>query len=245
MFLIKPLLVFLGSLSLAAGFDVPGGWERLMFYHAYLIDCQTHDNKPTTMAPKIKGSKDLNEFIRFIDNVPPETPVAVTKTRFPDLPPLEETAKNIIASGYTTPVAVGRVNTKVTSSNYDILIVRTGEFIYGQVELGRVDEKLVTATRKVISAVNVLRRQAAAKSFFEKAENAKYKPVYKERPLWAGSDTKALVMDGLSTAKANNMESKELYKIFREHLGDGHSNNIHALTDLSERLEALELKKTC
>ncbi|KAM3488459.1 hypothetical protein MY3957_008230 [Beauveria namnaoensis] len=130
MLFFQPVFALLGFAVLAAGYSIPGSYERLYFYYAYRMDHLTSD-KPI-IAPGCKPSNgkicDLKDFLKFIsqDNSKIESSIAAITH-----PEVQATAKDIADKGLTGIIKVNKVvhNAK---GDYANLFEKVGQRFVGK-----------------------------------------------------------------------------------------------------------------
>lgn len=124
MLLFQPLLALLGIVAFAAGYAIPGAYERLYFYYAYRLDHFTGGGKIATGCSK-GDPCGLNEFIKFINE--DKKAVDITAEEFPAI---EETAQKIFAAKSTGVIDTGRVFDGV--NDYTKLLEKVGKHVEGK-----------------------------------------------------------------------------------------------------------------
>ncbi|KAK2770390.1 hypothetical protein FQN52_006908 [Onygenales sp. PD_12] len=97
------VLVFLFyTVGTALAFHEYGGYERLYYYYAYLLDAKINNGTPRKIATGCKkggGICDFNEFLRFINIPAPTTNVPGLKDPFK--PNIDDTADKLLAGDFT------------------------------------------------------------------------------------------------------------------------------------------------
>ncbi|KAK2752384.1 hypothetical protein FQN55_007424 [Onygenales sp. PD_40] len=97
------VLVFLiYTVGTALAFHEYGGYERLYYYYAYLLDAKINNETPRQIATGCKkggGICDFNEFLRFINIPAPTTNVPGLKDPFK--PNIDDTADKLLAGDFT------------------------------------------------------------------------------------------------------------------------------------------------
>lgn len=98
------LLVFLFGIVHTSAYSIPGGYERVLFYYLYSIDCQLNGGTPKQIATGCKGTGKnpctLDQLLRYISDNPNSLPTrAAPATSYPALPDMDQTAQALTAKG--------------------------------------------------------------------------------------------------------------------------------------------------
>ncbi|EEP81861.1 predicted protein [Uncinocarpus reesii 1704] len=215
--------------SVAQGYSIPGGYERCMFYYAYLLDCKINDGKPTTIGTgcaKVLGTGgtpcSMNQFLEFI--MDPSKPANVFSGKYPEIPPLEDTAKKVVDGDFAGPVTPGRVHTDGgKSKDYDKLLAKVTDFIAQK--LPKADEDLRKEAKNSVLRIFTSRVEATSRTFFE--NNSDIEPKYQKK---SRGGIEYQTIDPQETLRANpNLTRAQLKERFDENAKGGHSNNVRAL----------------
>ncbi|KJZ69877.1 hypothetical protein HIM_10732 [Hirsutella minnesotensis 3608] len=234
MLFIQAFLALLGFTILAAGYSIPGGHERVMFYYAYLMDQPQYGGKGQTIAPQCKNC-DLNQFLEKTAKSSPGN-VKVTDVRFPEVPP-PSTATEIVDKNLAGAVNPGAIYNGATS--YDNLLQKVGNFIDGKMASG-VPQELKDNARNSIKSVFQARSEAALTTFKEAyGENSKdaskrLTVVEKEYKIFEGAGPEDTYKgpDLKETARRSGKTSSEVKELWVKHTSGGHTDNIKTLRDL-------------
>lgn len=147
----------------SSAFALAGGYERMYYYYAYLLDWQLHTGNDISKRTIATGCKDggkkcsFNQFITWINKA--EKQVDVDKGEFPDV---DKTARLLNEKELTGPYEVGRVIEN--TADVGTLLTDVGYFI--QNSAGKGSNGLANA-RIAIQRVQFLRGQAQLKSLQE------------------------------------------------------------------------------
>jgi hypothetical protein len=200
-------VVYLVTLSTA--YDLPGAYERLYYYYAYLIDCQLNGDVPKTMAPgcakylKIKEKRcNFNQFLEYITKPSTDSTLDFNiATKEP--PPLEETANKLILSKNTGTYLTPRIHKDIQKNNDVEGVFRAvGNFVAGQISKLPNDD-LKTPARDAIKAVWFNRMTASSNSLVEWITKSYPGLDFKYKETEFGTAGKVTLFDGVNTAKAN------------------------------------------
>lgn len=112
------LVLWATFLSVVYGYSLPGGYERVFFYYAYVAECKASSGNPSTIGKgcgritQIKGCCNFDQFLSYILAKPvsiplpryaiahqlKKKPVNIDQTPHPGLPDLEKTAQAVKAN---------------------------------------------------------------------------------------------------------------------------------------------------
>ncbi|PFH63380.1 hypothetical protein XA68_12344 [Ophiocordyceps unilateralis] len=225
MFLFKVLLTSSASAVLSAGFAIPGSYERLMFYFAYLFDCAAHGNNPTTIAPgcaryyMLQGPCDLNQFINYISqNRSNNMKVAkVTNIKFPGRPPLE-VADEITRMKLAGPVRTGLIINSAKDRPYSVALAQVGQFIAEMIATAKSSRELQTMAHHAMQRALISRKAATLEAVVRDLDPGSdlemTKVVLKNEPLYA-SETVTEAIDIIETAKHAGISAEEVKDALR------------------------------
>ncbi|KAK2800703.1 hypothetical protein FQN50_008013 [Emmonsiellopsis sp. PD_5] len=148
---IAPLAFLIYTAGSALAYDEYGGYDRLYFYYAYLLDAKLNGGTPRKVATGCKkggGICDFNEFLKFINDKSSTADVPGLKDKFN--PGIDDTVGNKIAE----------------------ILERIGEFIGGNRAAAK--EKApaeFTNARLAIQRVSFLRAEAYSTNLREKLQD--------------------------------------------------------------------------
>jgi hypothetical protein len=160
---------------IVSGYQIPGGYEHIMFYLAYRLEYLTNDGKATSFATtcvKEKGTKanpcSFDQFLDYIaDKTDRNTPKDFTATGkdFKDIPKVDASfAQKLLDKGLTGAVVPGRVLQGVGNS-YDELFRKTGSYLASVSTHPKVLDDLKQECRDAIKAVLTARMSATTGDF--------------------------------------------------------------------------------
>ncbi|KID81025.1 Heat-labile enterotoxin, A chain [Metarhizium guizhouense ARSEF 977] len=122
---LKYFLAVLGFAVMAAGYSLPGAYERMLYYNAYKLDKMAGGSKIASGCSK-SGICNFDDFIHFIEGRKPGKVVAITPNEFPAI---KQTAQRLQDLGKTGPVLVGRIMNDAQS--YPDLLKKLGQRLEG------------------------------------------------------------------------------------------------------------------
>ncbi|KAJ6445396.1 lipase (class 3) domain-containing protein [Purpureocillium lavendulum] len=237
MLCVKPLLCLLGSLASVAGYSLPGGYERMMFYYAYLMDCDSNGGAAKIIAPgcakaagHAAGTKcTLRQFINYIAKTKPsKTNIAqVPEGDGDDVVPTVATAEKLVQLELTGAVNLGLVNSHVKQGEtYDVLLSKTGEFLAGKMASDKVRSQVKDLAHVALRSVLKSRMEAATDSF-KQANGGDLVVELKDMEL--DPEDRVKILDVKKTAQASGRTDREVMRLFAAHLEGGHKANINTL----------------
>ncbi|PPQ99593.1 hypothetical protein CVT24_005171 [Panaeolus cyanescens] len=240
---INCVFFFICSLvGVVRAYSIPGGYERVMFYYAYLMDCQLNGGTPKTIAVKCgKTPCTFDAFLRYIMKEPPAT-IDIFSKPYPAIPPLQETALAVIDNDLAGGVDPSHVHTDaVKNDKYEKLLNKVSDFVGGKYFSDTLPQELRDGGKQAMQRILVARKEAQHTSFFEKAPGSAYTPKYTEpKPSLYGIEY--LKIDPKATVAANpGLEYKTFVTEWKAHIDEGHQGNINAL---SKQLELIDLSCT-
>ena len=68
-FLSSLLALWATVVSVAYGYSLPGGYERVLFYHSYVAECLQSDNKPSTIGNGCASPGKVCNFNQFMEYI--------------------------------------------------------------------------------------------------------------------------------------------------------------------------------
>ncbi|PHH81018.1 hypothetical protein CDD80_4322 [Ophiocordyceps camponoti-rufipedis] len=216
--LLKVFFTAWTSASMALGFAVPGGYERLMFYSAYLIDCAINGNAPTTIAPgcarfyTLPKPCDLNQFINYISQHRSNPVTKVTEVKFPGHPPLE-TADKIASMKLAGAVRPGVVIDKARNQPYHVVLEQVGIFIAKRIAAEEASRELRAMAHRAMQHVLSCRKAATVEAIVRDLDPGSdletTKVVLKKEPLYASAVVTEAI-DMVETSKQAGISTEEL-----------------------------------
>lgn len=236
------LLVLLFGIAQTSAYSIPGGYERVLIYYLYSLDCQLNggtSKRVATGCSKSIGSKQpctLDQLLRYIAADPNSLPTeSAPATSYPELPDMDDTAKKLSAK-YTNYDPErdfsGQIHTGKALLNgnkdYSIFLNQLGREAIQLAERSSSDNlRLLMAN---IEAVRNTRKSAMLSTFI--TANTDIDVESKPEPLYDGApdDLKVDVIDLAKTWKKNSGLTKDdLIKRWEENGEGGHQSNLDQL----------------
>lgn len=66
------LTLWATCLGVASGYSMPGGYERMMMFYAYVAECKETNNSPTKIAAGCAKAPKVCSFDRFMEYILPQ-----------------------------------------------------------------------------------------------------------------------------------------------------------------------------
>ncbi|KAF9047765.1 hypothetical protein BJ165DRAFT_1403407 [Panaeolus papilionaceus] len=238
---INCVFFFICSLvGVVRAYSIPGGYERVMFYYAYLMDCQLNGGTPKTIAAKCSKSATpctFDNFLRYIMKEPPAT-IDIFSDAYPAIPPLQDTALAVIDNNLAGAVDPSHVHTDAVKNDvYEKLLNKVSDFVAGKYFSDSLPQELRDGGKEAMQRILVARKEAQHTSFFNKAPGSAYTPKYQDpKPTLYGIEYSKI--DPAATVAANpGLDRQTFVSQWKAHIDEGHQGNIDALTKQLENID--------
>ncbi|KAL6860701.1 hypothetical protein ACO1O0_004735 [Amphichorda felina] len=233
-FFASMLALWATCLGVASGYSMPGGYERMMFYYAYVAECKETKNNPTQIAAGCAKTPNVCSFDRFMEYILPQTnpstKVNIHDKGHDDLPDIDSTARKLNDAGLTGAVVNGRV-WRGASNNWAEVLSKVGGYIARSVDSDNIPMDVRKGMAKSMKMVYGQRMEASAISWNPEGRVVILKTV----------DTYGVpyqTLDAKETMERN--PGWDFRTEFGIHVGEGHKNNNIAL---KVQLEVVKIKE--
>ncbi|RAO67850.1 uncharacterized protein BHQ10_003862 [Talaromyces amestolkiae] len=230
------LLILLFGIAQTSAFSVPGGYERVLLYYLYSIDAQLNGGKPQKIATGCSKSSTpctLDQLLRYIAKNPSNLPQAAPATRYPELPPMDDTARALATKDANNFDFAGQIITgralPGASNDYSKFLTQLGELA---ASFARRSPENANLLKINLQAIRNARRNAQLTTFEAVKDNAGITVATNEIPLYDGADEnhKALIIDAQKTLTDNpGLTLRDLKTRWMANTEGGHDNNVDSL----------------
>ncbi|OKL59983.1 hypothetical protein UA08_04954 [Talaromyces atroroseus] len=240
------LLILLFGIAQTSAYSVPGGYERVLIYYMYSIDCQLNGGTPKKIATGCKGTGrnpcTLDQLLRYIAANPSSLPTrSAPATSYPALPDMDRTASALSTKGPDGRDFAGQIKPGVAlpgaSNDYSKFLSQLGGVAISFATASPDNANLLKLN---IQAIRNTRRNAQLTTF--KAANSDIEVATKPIPLYDGAPDGLTVdiIDAVETVNQNSaLTVKELNRRWAANTAGGHSNNVEQLKGVLEDMEGV------